>query len=389
MPMEWRDAREAVHQAALEAMLPAVPVALEDADGLVLAEPLTTLTDLPAFATSSVDGFAVRGDGPWRVAGRVLAGHSADPLTQDGSAVEIATGAMVPRGTTAILRVEHSTLDNGVVNGQARSPAEWREPGEEARAGEELFAAGTRVNPGLIGLAASCGYDSLRVRRAPRIALLVFGDELLTSGAPGDGRVRDALGPALPAYFQRLGADCARRIGPIEDTLEAHIAALTQALDADIICTTGGTMHGPVDHLHPALAKLEAEYVVNTVAVRPGYPMMVSKVRDGARVSFVAGLPGNPQSAVVALMSLVSPLLAGLTGAGMPALPAVTLGAPVSGRGDYTHLALVRRQAEGWFPVPHVGSSMLRGLAGSHGFAVIGPHEQGLPGQQVDLLELP
>lgn len=388
-PVDWRDAREAVYQAGWEARLPTIEVSPQDADGLVLAGPLTTLTDLPAFRTSSVDGYAVRGNGPWRVIGTVLAGKTAAALTEDGTAMEIATGAMVPEASTAILRVEHSTVDGGVVDGEPRSPAEWRDPGEEARAGEELFASGTRINPGLIGLAASCGHDSLRVRPAPRVALLIFGDELLTAGRPGDGRVRDALGPALPAYLRRLGADCVRIIGPIEDTLEAHTRSLREALDVDLICTTGGTMRGPVDHLHPALAELDAEYVVNTVAVRPGYPMMVSRVRNGERPTFVAGLPGNPQSAVVALMSLASPLLAGMTGAPMPRLPEITLGAPVSGRGDYTHLALVAEQPHGWCPVPHVGSSMLRGLAGSRGFAVIDPHEHGMPGQRVELLELP
>lgn len=386
MPIDWREARKAVYQAGLEAMLPTMTVALAQADGLVLAEPLTTLTDLPAFPTSSVDGWAVRGDGPWRVMGRVLAGGEAAPLTEDGTTVQIATGAMVPVGTTAILRVEDSKLDNDLVSGQPRAAAEWRERGEEARAGEELFGAGTRVNPGLIGLAASCGYEELRVVRRPRVALLVFGDELLTTGKPGGGRVRDALGPALPGYLNRLGAECVRQIGPIADTLDAHVAALSEAIDVDVICTTGGTMHGPADHLHPALARLGAGYVVNTVAVRPGYPMMVAKIDGGP---FVAGLPGNPQSAVVALMSLVSPLLAGLTGAAEQVPVRVTLGAPIAGRGDFTHLALVSRQPSGWVPMPHVGSAMLRGLAASQGFAVIPPHGEGLAGQQADLLELP
>lgn len=385
MPIDWREARATVYQAGRSSQLPATTVPLTDADGMVLAEPLTTLTDLPAFPTSSVDGFAVRAAGPWRLVGKVLAGQAAASITADGECVEIATGAMVPQGTTAIVRVEDASVEGSLVKGEPRKVPEWREPGEEAEAGEELFPSGTRINPGLIGLAASCGYETLHVTRRPKVALLIFGDELLTSGIPHDGRVRDALGPALPSYLSRMGAECVKVIGPIEDTLDAHIAALREALDADLICTTGGTMHGPVDHLHPALASLGAEYLVNTVAVRPGYPMMVAKIQD----TFVAGLPGNPQSAVVALMSLVRPLLAGLTCSPEPELRKVTLGAPVAGRGDFTHLALVRSEDESWFPVAHVGSAMLRGLAGAHGFAVIPPHGQGLPGQLAELLELP
>jgi molybdopterin molybdotransferase len=296
---------------------------------------------------------------------------------------------MVPAGTTAILRVEDSTQHDGVVSGKPRSTKEWRDPGEEAEAGEELFAAGTQITPGLIGLAAASGFDELLVARRPSAALLVFGDELLTEGQAGAGRIRDALGPVMPSYLERLGAQCVHRVGPIEDTLDAHVGAIEEALEADLICTTGGTMHGPVDHLHPALARLGAKYVVNTVAVRPGFPMLIAAITRGERTVFVAGLPGNPQSAVVALVSLVMPLLAGLTGAAEPVTHPITLAAPVPGRGDYTHLALVRRQSGSWFPAVHVGSSMLRGLAGANGFAIIPPHSEGLPEQQVDYVELP
>ncbi|MGR6322803.1 molybdopterin molybdotransferase MoeA [Micromonospora soli] len=395
-PAAWEEARSRVYAVGLAAALPAVDRPLADADGHTLAEPLATRTHLPAFPTSSVDGWAVRGDGPWQVVGRVLAGQTPPPLSTDGTTVEIATGAMVPEGTAAILRIEESTRTaDGRVDGTPRPSLEWREPGEEASAGEELLPAGTPVDPALIGLAASCGHDTLRVRRQPRAAVLVFGDELLTSGPPGAGRVRDALGPAVPAWLRRYG--CQVRpgdvIGPVADTLPAHVAALRGALaTADLVCTTGGTMHGPVDHLHPTLEALGADYVVNTVAVRPGFPMLLARlVDDEGRVRFVAGLPGNPQSAVVALVSLVAPLLAGLQGRPMPVLPQVTLAESIPGRGDYTHLALVRwdRVAGTAHPLRHVGSAMLRGLAGADGFAVIRPGASGEVGDQVSVVPLP
>ncbi|MER7333372.1 MULTISPECIES: molybdopterin molybdotransferase MoeA [unclassified Micromonospora] len=395
-PAGWEEARSRVYAEGLAAALPAVSLPLAEIDGHTLAEPLTTRTDLPAFPTSSVDGWAVRGAGPWRPVGRVLAGSTPAPLTDDGTTVEIATGAMVPEGATSVLRVEESRrTPEGLVDGTPRPAPEWREPGEEAYAGEELVPAGTPVDPALVGLAASCGHDSLRVRRQPRAALLVFGDELLTAGPPAAGRVRDALGPAVPAWLRRYG--CVVRpsdvVGPVADTLPAHVAALRAALaTADLVCTTGGTMHGPVDHLHPALEALGADYVVNTVAVRPGFPMLVARLTDAdGRVRFVAGLPGNPQSAVVALVSLVAPLLAGLSGRPMPVLPHATLAEPVPGRGQYTHLALVRldRTAGTAHPVRHVGSAMLRGLAGADGFAVIRPGTSGEPGDRVPVVPLP
>ena len=392
LPLAWRTARDETYRAGRRALAPPVELPLTSTDGLTLAGPLATLTDLPAFATSSVDGYATRGPGPWPVDGRVLAGQ-VSPALAAGTAVEIATGAMVPAGTEQIIRTEESTVDrDGRVSGQGRPTPEWREPGDEAAKGEELIPAGAAVTPGVIGLAAACGYDQLLVYPAPRVAVLVFGDELLAYGTPGDGRVRDSLGPQLPAWLRRLGARPVAVYGPVTDTLDAHVEALRNAIsEADVVCTTGGTMHGPVDHLHPALAALGARYVVNTVAVRPGFPMLVAEIPRGSdRPAYVAGLPGNPQSAIVALMSLVQPLLTGLSGRSEPALGQVRLGAAVPGRGSFTHLALVRLAPDGVaYPVGHVGSSMLRGLAQSDGFAVIEPSAEGTVGSTVDFLRLP
>jgi molybdopterin molybdotransferase len=390
--VSWVQARTAAYEAGRAAVTVPVEVPLAVADGLTLAEPLVTLTDLPAFPTSSVDGWAVRGPAPWRIVGRVLAGQHAEPLTEDGTVAEIATGAMVPEGTEAIVRVEESTTGtDGRVSGTPRPQREWREPGEEAHRGEQLLAAGTPVSPGIVGLAASCGYETLTVYRRPDATLLVFGDELLTTGLPGGGRVRDALGPQLPAWLSRLGGnvDDEAVIAPVGDTLDAHVDAIRGALagGADIVCTTGGTMHGPVDHLHPALHKLGAEYIANTVAVRPGFPMLLARFPTG---QFLAGLPGNPQSAVVALVTLVAPLIAGLTGRAEPRLPQVTLAEPIAGRGAHTHLALVRQDPDGRVrPQRHVASSMLRGLASSIGFAVVAPGTDAEENQRVPLVPLP
>ncbi|GAA0428066.1 molybdopterin molybdenumtransferase MoeA [Actinoplanes capillaceus] len=393
-PVDWELARALAFTAGQAAAGGAEEIALGEADGRTLAEPLRALTDLPAFPTSSIDGWAVRGPAPWRPVGRVLAGGTPPPLTADGDCVEIATGAMVPEGATALVRIEDSaTGPDGRVTGEPRAVPDWRLPGEEAHRGEELLPAGTAVDPAVIGVAATCGYETLQVRPVPRAALLVFGDELLTAGPPGNGRVRDSLGPQVPSWLRRYGATMGTVTGPVKDTLDAHLDAIRSALDtADLVCTTGGTMHGPVDHLHPALAELGAEYIVNTVAVRPGFPMLLARVPgpDG-RPRFLAGLPGNPQSAIIALVTLVAPLLAGLRGRDLPPLPQVIAGTRIAGRGDFTHLALAALDATGRTatPVGHVGSAMLRGLANSHGFAVVRPGTQAAAGDTIGFLPLP
>jgi molybdopterin molybdotransferase len=396
MPVDWEKARALAYAAGRAAAGPAEPVSLRDADGRTLAEPLRALTDLPAFPTSSIDGWAGRGPQPWRPVGRVLAGDVAAPLEADGTCVEIATGAMVPAGAEALLRVEESTRDtSGLVSGAPRAAPEWRLPGEEAHKDEELLPAGTAIDPAVIGVAATCGYEVLSVRARPRAGLLVFGDELLTAGTPGAGRVRDSLGPQVPGWLRRCGAtvDPAAVIGPVQDTLDAHLAAVRAALSGnDLVCTTGGTMHGPVDHLHPALAELGAEYIVNTVAVRPGFPMLLARIpgADG-RPRFLAGLPGNPQSAVIALVTLVAPLLAGLQGRPLPEFPLVEAATEVPGRGHFTHLVLARldRSGRSATPVGHIGSAMLRGLANAQGFVVIRPDTRAAAGDRVPFLQLP
>src|SRR5690606_30403704 len=212
-------------------------------------------------------GWAVRGAGSWRPVGRLRAGERPAPLTADGDCVEIATGGMVPVGTTAIIRVENSTVDrDGLVRGTPRERPDWRQPGEEATAGEVLMPAGSPVTPGQVGLAASAGYGTLSVRPAPEGAVLGFIDELLTTGPPGEGPVLDALGPQVPGWLRRFGATVeGAAVSLVVDTLDAHVAAISAALDdgADLICTTGGTMRGPVDHLHGALARLGATLLVD------------------------------------------------------------------------------------------------------------------------------
>ena len=134
------------------------------------------------------------------------------------------------------------------------------------------------------------------------------------------------------------------------------------------------------------------KYIVNTVAVRPGFPMLLARVpgADG-RPRFLAGLPGNPQSAVIALVTLVAPLLAGLHGRDLAPLPQVEAAATIPGRGGFTHLALAALDHDGRTasPVGHVGSAMLRGLSVAHGFVVVRPDTQGAAGDLLPFLPLP
>ncbi|WP_406066885.1 hypothetical protein OG462_39260 [Streptomyces sp. NBC_01077] len=186
------------------------PVPLHDAAGPTLAEDLRTLRPVPAFDTAAMDGFAVSGPGPWRIRGVARAGTAWRGELGAGDSVEISTGALVPAGAVAVLPKELASFVDGRVLGPEQAEGRHiRRTGEDADAGDRLAPAGTRIGPALIGLAAACGHDTLPVRPRPRVGLLVSGDELDLSGAPGAGRVLDALGPLLPALVAELGGESA------------------------------------------------------------------------------------------------------------------------------------------------------------------------------------
>ncbi|MFD4985717.1 molybdopterin-binding protein [Streptomyces sp. NPDC058372] len=407
---------------------PALELPPADALGLVLARPLAALTDLPPFDTSAMDGWAVAGPGPWQVRpDGVLAGQSGEAMA-DGEAVPIATGARVPREVTAVIRTEHGHLDahgrlhprHEVIQGQDIRPR-----AQECRTGDTLLPAGSAVTPAVLGLAAAAGYDALAVHARPTVDLFVLGDELLTSGLPEDGLIRDALGPMLPHWLRVLGAEVrtVERLGDRPDALARALAAS----EADLVVTTGGTASGPVDFVHPTLDRLGAELLVDGVAVRPGHPMLLARTAPGQHL---VGLPGNPLAAVCGLLTLAVPLLRGLAGAPLRQRPAAgrtpgggvlpdvyetrrvqlstdplaataspgtattvsaptaILDTPAQGHPSDTRLIPVRVEAGQARALSFGGPAMLRGVATADALAVVGPGGAEA-GDLVELLALP
>lgn len=443
----WPAARVIAARAAAKAP-PPTPVArsLAEALGQVLAEPLYALTDLPSFDTSAMDGWAVAGPGPWRLAADgqgpgILAGHGPAAALPDGHAVAIATGARIPPGATAVLRSEHGSVivqgrgadgslaghrhgaeDAGVAGpGGAPAPgetagsgaaaeagrrsgsggrrrADWlhagpahpvspgqdiRPRGQECRSGDLLLPSGALITPAVLGLAAAAGYDGLAAVPRPRVEVLVLGDELLTEGLPRDGRIRDALGPMLGPWLTAVGAEvlAVRRLA---DDPEALYTAITGSR-ADLVLTTGGTAAGPVDHVHPTLRRIGAELLVDSVAVRPGHPMLLARL---APERLLVGLPGNPLAAVSGLLTLAEPLLRTLAGRAVPEACPAPLAAAVHGHPRDTRLVPVAFRADEAVPMQFNGPAMLRGVAVADALAVI-PPGGAERGAEVEILDLP
>lgn len=366
--VDWHDARTLAGNIGKE--LPSEEISLDKAIGRVLAQDALALCDLPTYTTSSMDGWAVAGSGPWTIVGDVKAGAPYKKNLVDGTAVRIATGAVIPNGTFAVVRWEVAETRDDQVYAQAEAGADIRPAGEECHQGDLLASKGMRLTPSLLGLLSACGYDAAKVIVKPKITLLLLGDELLLDGLPHDGRVRDSLGPQLPGWLELLGAQI-EETRYVTDELDSVIDAIVHSLDCDVLITTGGTADGPRDHIHNALAELNASFIVDRVRSRPGHPMLLAQIPHRGKSIPILGLPGNPQSAIVGLMSLGAPLIHSLLGQDTPQLARVQTREELTAPRNFTRLVL-GNLINGQFEMgSHLGSAMLRGLAASTGFAVV------------------
>lgn len=360
----WDQARECA--ASISGLIGRESISINDALDRVLAFDAKSLVDLPTYETSAMDGYAVSGAGPWKLIGEVKAGAPYGKKLETGQAVGIATGAVIPEGTFGVLRWEHATVNGDQVSGQTSERKDFRPAAEEAKAGELLVKSGSKLSPSAIGLLAASGYDQLEVFKKPSVALLLLGDEIQTEGLPKNGLVRDSLGPQLPGWLLRLGCQVAN-IKYVSDQLDLTVSAIAKASqEADIIVTTGGTADGPRDYLHESIAKLNGRVHINKVAVRPGHPQVLGEVNGKPLI----GLPGNPQSAVVALMTLGKPVIDSMFGRELAQLPLISSDDQFDAQPGFTRLVLGTLDGRRFTMGKHLGSAMLRSLAHSEGFAI-------------------
>lgn len=316
----------------IEALPPAVTaehVALADALGRVLAEPITADRDQPPFPRSTRDGYALRAADagtPLRLLGSIRAGEQwmGTPLDQ-GEAIEIMTGAPVPAGADAVVMLEHVTADTDTVAltpGRSVRPCENIVPqGAEARAGDGLLRAGTRFGPAEIALAASVGAAHVPVFARPAVAILSTGDELVAVDAvPAAMQIRNSNAHGLAALVTAHGG--APHILPIAaDTREALHAAISAARGAAMLLLSGGVSAGKYDFVEEALLALGAEFFFTGVAMQPGKPAVFGRIppQDGYTEQWVFGLPGNPVSTQVTALLFAMPMLRALGGEGLSA----------------------------------------------------------------------
>jgi molybdopterin molybdotransferase len=373
-------------------------VSLREGAGRVIAAPAQAAIDLPPFDRTAMDGFAVRAadvsvGAELRVIGDLAAGGAMLTL-EPGTAARISTGAAIPPGADAILKVEDADVRNGSVIATAgvREGLHVRRRGEDLHAGDVLSRAGDVLTLPRLSALASAGVAEVSVHRRPRLDLLVTGSELLPPGAPPEpGKIYESNGLTVSLLAEGAGARVVQH-PPVADDFEATREAVERGLQGDILVVSGGVSVGPHDHVKPAFEACGVEEVFWRVRIKPGKPLWFG--RRGRTLVF--GLPGNPLSAIVGMALFVVPALrrlSGETGAG-PRFDRGRLGEP-AGPSDGRTTFLISKLLPGadgvleaW-PTERQGSHMTGALGESDGFAVA-PHGSGpLPaGAEVDLLRL-
>ena len=333
--------------------LDAERVPIERAAGRVLAEPVPAGVDLPPFASSAMDGFALRAAdttvAPVRlpVVARIAAGSPAERALAPGEAMEISTGGAVPDGADAVVPLElvDEREDEIELSEPVEPGANVRGRGGDVSAGDVVLEPGTRLGPAQVAALAAAGVAEAQCAKRPRVGILVTGSELRQPGEKLDpGEIYESNGLLLATALQLAGAVPAQ-LGVVADDPDEHERAMERALlGFDMLVTSGGASVGPHDLVRTTQAKLRVEEHFWGVAVKPGKPVAFGTRRD----HLVFNLPGNPVSVLVTFELFVRPAVNALLGVvdPLPDYRRGVLGAPVTRnahRDEYVR-ALARRE---------------------------------------------
>ena len=374
------------------------PVELADALGRVLAEPVSSAAAIPSFDNSAMDGSAVRAadtegaseDSPvaLEVVAESRAGAPAGRGVEPGQAIAISTGAVLPDGADAIVRVEDTDAgrERVAIRAAASPGANVRRSGEDVAAGDLVLDAGTEIGPAEVGVLAAVDRPRIACGRRPRVAVLTTGDELIEPGEPlRPGAIRNSNAYAVGALVERAGATVAwTEIVP--DDADRTRASLERALATDVTVVCGGVSVGEHDHVRPALEALGVEQVFWGVALRPGKPTWFGVAprnpAAGPGRSPVFGLPGNPVSAIVTFILFARPAIRAMLGttAGPAQRATAILDTDYAKKPGRAHLLRVRLELadDGWHATPtgDQGSHVLTSMLGADALAIV-PTEAG------------
>lgn len=384
--------------------LPPESVALDQIVGRVLARTVHAVEDVPAFASSAMDGYALPravldaiqagGEAAARVVGEIAAGAPGfDSCPVDDAVVRIFTGGVVPEWVAAVLPQERTRRegDRVVMQGPLAEGAHVRRAGGDLKAGEPVLDAGIPLTPPAVAVLASLGVGQVAVGALPRVGILVTGTELVTDGPIAVGQIRDSNGPALAAAARACGAgtvlvarasDDADALGAVLDDLWPRV---------DVLLTSGGVSVGDHDLVKDVLEASGVQRILWGVAQRPGRPFYAG-IRGG---TVVLGLPGNPASAMATFLAHGWPLLRHLQGMQVRQVRSrAVLSAPVHKAPGFTAMVRGRRALDGAVvtarPSGPQESHQMLPFSRSDCLILVPPDVDGLPaGTTVDVIPFP
>jgi molybdopterin molybdotransferase len=302
-------------------------VMLEQSLGRVLAEDVHANRDQPPYDVSAMDGYALRSADLAQVPATleiiedIKAGDMPVRVVGAGQCARIMTGAPVPQGADAVIRVEDTQAiseNNVQINRTVKSGNDIRRLGENMRNGEVVLAAGTEITPGVIGILATVKCKQLQVYRRPRVAILSTGNELEGMDEPVDpNKIPDSNSYALMSQLQALGI-APVMLGIARDDPSELTEHLQRGLEFDVLLVSGGSSVGVHDYVRPTVEALGVQMKFWRVTMKPGHPLAFGVLqRSGDREksdAFFFGLPGNPVSSMVCFEEFVAPLLRGMMG---------------------------------------------------------------------------
>lgn len=389
--VSWVSARDRIASAARQLCADkadqaeyAVPV-----PGRVLARDVIAPMDVPHYNSSAMDGFAVAGPPPWRLLADVPQGNQhrnihreAQPLSA-GQALPVLTGSVLPQGTSAIVRSERCRIADGMVHptegGTATQGADIRRAGEELRRGEVLLAAGTRLGPRDVALLGACAVDSVWMTPGVSVDLAITGNEVISSGIPSPGEVRDAFSSSLPTLIADAGGSVGSCVRLCDDP--RVVTDWLEQASADIVVLTGGSGRSGQDFARRAISELSDVILADSVRCAPGHPTLLAartrQYSDSPRTQLIIGAPGNPLAAHVAFHSFVDPAIRIASGAHFPAAGICRVGGAGVAPTDRQRVRLLPARVDPATGVaqvlPQSRSHMLSGYAAADVLLVVGP----------------
>lgn len=397
------EAQQCVIARASERQRVAESVTLSSAFSRVLASDVPVERDLPPFANSAMDGFALRasdlaesGETRLRIIGTRLAGDGAVAQIAQGECLRITTGAPLPDGADTVVIKERVRVEGDwlILASSEMHGANVRAAGEDYRRGEIALRAGTRLGSAQLGVLASLGAAKVSVAQQPRVALITTGDELVLPGMPlARGQIYNSNGYSLSALVAQSLAQPTLTFSHVRDDRDLLRSGLLAAAEqADVIVTSGGVSAGEADYLPDLLAEIGRVHFWK-VRMRPGMPVLFGEIGK----TLVFGLPGNPVSSIATFLMFVRPALAALAGDTqvLPPLAYARLGEAISKRHERTEFLRARLSSgEDGYSIATAlskqGSGMLRGVVEANALIVFPEHAKQLEsGDVVRVLPLP